>query len=288
MIRSMTGIGEAHGHGINVEIKSFNHKHLELAMKIPERLKGAEAEIKEWIKNRIKRGYLQVSISLEEKPVGEEFTYDKDLVENILKVGNRLKEKYNLKGEIEINFLLAFPGVLKVEKKEQNNKLLFENLKKVFNKALTNLIRMREKEGRFIEKEFKRRIRKIISSVKLIEERIPNKLKERENNLIARLNINNNNKKEELRQRILQEISLIQEKIDIAEECSRLNSHAQLFLNTLKEKDASGRKLEFILSEMVRELETLSSKARDFYISEKVILIKEEVDKLREQVRNVE
>jgi uncharacterized protein (TIGR00255 family) len=86
----------------------------------------------------------------------------------------------------------------------------------------------------------------------------------------------------------LQEISLIQEKIDIAEECSRLNSHAQLFLNTLKEKDASGRKLEFILSEMVRELETLSSKARDFYISEKVILIKEEVDKLREQVRNVE
>jgi len=292
MIRSMTGIGEAHGYGINVEIKSFNHKHLELAMKIPERLKGAEAEIKEWIKNRIKRGYLQVSINLEEKQAGvEEFTYDKDLVENILKIGNRLKEKYNLKGEVDINFLLAFPGVLKVEKKEQNNKLLFENLKKVFNKALANLIRMREKEGRFIEKEFKRRIRRIIGLVKLIEERIPNKLKEKENNLKARLDINNNmdnNKKEELRQKILQEISLIQEKIDIAEECSRLNSHAQLFLNTLKEKDASGRKLEFILSEMIRELETLSSKARDFYISEKVILIKEEVDKLREQVRNVE
>ncbi|MEO0119094.1 MAG: DUF1732 domain-containing protein, partial [candidate division WOR-3 bacterium] len=84
------------------------------------------------------------------------------------------------------------------------------------------------------------------------------------------------------------EISLLQERIDIAEECSRLHSHAQLFLATLKEKTASGRKLEFILSEMMREVETLASKARDFYISEKVILIKEEVDKIREQARNVE
>lgn len=289
MIRSMTGIGEGKGYGINVELKSFNHKHLEMALKIPERLKIYEAEIKEWIKSRVKRGYLQVSISVEnEELANEEFTYDKVLVENILKVCKDLKEKYNLKGEVDINFLLSLPGVLKVEKKEKNNKALYENLKKVFNKALTNLIKMREKEGRFIAQEFKKRIERVIKLVKLIEERIPNKLKEKENELFNRLNFNNKNNKEEVRNRILQEISLIQERIDIAEECSRLHSHAQLFLSTLKEKIASGRKLEFILSEMMREAETLASKARDFYISEKVILIKEEVDKIREQVRNVE
>ncbi len=286
MIRSMTGIGEGKGYGINIEVKSFNHKHLEMAIKMPEKLKIYEAEIKEWIKNRIKRGYLQVSINLEsEGAVNEEFTYDKDLVENILKVCKDLKEKYNLKGEVDINFLLSLPGILKVEKKEKNNKVLYENLKKIFNKALNNLIRMREKEGRFIEKEFKKRISRIIRLVKLIEERIPDKLKEKKKELLNRIDFNN---KEEARNRILQEISLLQERIDIAEECSRLRSHAQLFLDTLKENIASGRKLEFILSEMMREVETLASKARDFYISEKVILIKEEVDKIREQVRNVE
>ncbi|MEO0096798.1 MAG: YicC/YloC family endoribonuclease [candidate division WOR-3 bacterium] len=286
MIRSMTGIGEGKGYGINVELKSFNHKHLEMAIKIPEKLKIYEAEIKEWIKNRVKRGYLQISINLEsEGLVNEEFTYDKDLVENILKVCKDLKDKYNLKGEVDIHFLLSLPGILKVEKKEKNNKALYENLKKIFNKALTNLIRMREKEGKFIAQEFKKRIRRIIRLVKMIEERIPHKLKEKENDLLNRISFNN---KEEARSRILQEISLLQERIDIAEECSRLHSHAQLFLATLKEKIASGRKLEFILSEMMREVETLASKARDFYISEKVILIKEEVDKIREQVRNVE
>lgn len=289
MIRSMTGIGEERGYGINVELKSFNHKHLEMAIKVPERLKIYEAEIKEWIKNRIKRGYLQVSINLEgEGQVNEEFTYDKDLVENILKVCKDLKEKYNLKGEIDVNFLLSLPGILKVEKKEKDNKTLYKNLKKIFNKALTNLIRMREKEGRFIEKEFKKRIRRIIRLVNLIEERIPDKLKEKKKELLNHINFNNKNNKEETRNRILQEISLLQERIDIAEECSRLRSHAQLFLDTLKEKVASGRKLEFILSEMMREVETLASKARDFYVSEKVILIKEEIDKIREQVRNVE
>ncbi|MEO0135070.1 MAG: DUF1732 domain-containing protein, partial [candidate division WOR-3 bacterium] len=114
---------------------------------------------------------------------------------------------------------------------------------------------------------------------------IPNKLKEKEEALLNKISPNN---KEEIRNRILQEISLLQERIDIAEECSRLRSHAQLFLATLKEKISSGRKLEFIVSEMIREVETLASKARDFYISEKVIMIKEEIDKIREQVRNVE
>ncbi len=282
----MTGIGEGKGYGISVELKSFNHKHLEMAIKMPEKLKIYEAEIKEWIKNRIKRGYLQVSISLEgEGFANEEFTYDKNLVENILKVCKDLKDKYNLKGEVDINFLLSLPGILKMEKKEKNNKALYENLKKIFNKALTNLVRMREKEGKFIAQEFKKRIGRIIRLVKMIEERIPHKLKEKECDLLNRINFNN---KEETRNRILQEISLLQERIDIAEECSRLHSHAQLFLATLKEKTASGRKLEFILSEMMREVETLASKARDFYISEKVILIKEEVDKIREQARNVE
>ncbi|MCS7249880.1 MAG: YicC family protein [candidate division WOR-3 bacterium] len=286
MIRSMTGIGVGKGYGINVELKSFNHKHLEMAIKMPERLKIYEAEIKEWIRNKIKRGYLQVSINLEGNELTtEEFTYDENLVENILKICNSLKEKYNLKGEVDINFLLSLPGVLKVEKKEKDNKTLYENLKKIFNKALTNLIKMREKEGRFIAQEFRKRLSNIIKLVKLIEERIPSKLKEKENALLNRVNFNN---KEEIRNRILQEISLLQERIDISEECSRLRSHAQLFLSTLKEKNSSGRKLEFILSEMIREIETLASKARDFYISEKVILIKEEIDKLREQVRNVE
>ncbi|MEO0135069.1 MAG: YicC/YloC family endoribonuclease, partial [candidate division WOR-3 bacterium] len=214
MLRSMTGIGEGKGYGINVELKSFNHKHLEIAIKMPEKLKIYEADVKEWIKNRIKRGYLQVAINLESDALfNEEFTYDENLVENILKVCNNLKEKYKLKGELDINFLLSFPGVLKMERKEKNSKKLYDNLKKIFNKALTNLIRMREKEGKFIAQEFRRRIMRIIKLVKLIEERIPNKLKEKEEALLNKISPNN---KEEIRNRILQEISLLQERIDIA------------------------------------------------------------------------
>lgn len=293
MIKSMTGVGRAEAilhpwrTKVSVEIRSLNHKYLETTQRLPQALANYENEIRDLIKSKIPRGYIQLSINLEESLPMPALTLDDALLDNYLRLIQKLKEKVNLKGELDVNTVLTFPGIIKTEKVERETEQIWQQVKKVLERALKELIKMKKQEGVALAKDLRKRVKNLRQAVAAIEKRVPKRLQERRNNLMAQLkalNVNSDPK------RVWEEVAYIAERLDIHEECVRLRSHCTMFENCLKESasDAIGKKLDFILQEMLRETDTLSAKARDLFISQKVIAMKGEIEKLKEQIRNVE
>jgi uncharacterized protein (TIGR00255 family) len=293
MIKSMTGVGRAEAilhpwkTKVCVEIRSLNHKYLEQALRLPTSLVSYEDEIRDLIKAKIPRGYIQVAISMEESTPMPTLTLDDALLKNYLNLIKKLKEKANLSGELDLNMVLTFPGIIKTDKIEKATEQIWQQVKKVLNQALNRLIVMKKKEGATLAKDMRQRIVNIMKAVAAIEKRVPKRLQERRNNLMEQLKelkVNSDPK------RVWEEVAYIAERLDISEECVRLRSHCTMFRNCLNEAvtDGLGKKLDFILQEMLREADTLSAKARDLFISQRVIAVKGEIEKLKEQVRNVE
>jgi len=293
MIKSMTGVGRAEAilqpwkTKVSVEIRSLNHKYLETVQRLPSALANYENEIREMIRAKIPRGYIQLAIALEENMPMPTLTLDDALLDNYLALTKKLKEKAQLSGELDVNTVLTFPGIITTEKIERETEKIWQQVKKVLNHALQRLIRMKQQEGIVLAKDFRKRITNIIKAVDAIEKRVPKRLEERRDNLMEQLKelkVNSDPK------RVLEEVAYISERLDIHEECVRLRSHCTMFRNCLTEPatDGLGKKLDFILQEILRETDTLSAKARDLFISQKVIAMKGEIEKLKEQVRNVE
>jgi len=296
MIRSMTGTGRAeailkpHKAKLIIEIRSSNHKFFELSLKLPTVLAGYESSIREAISRKIYRGSIQLAIIIQgangdkssnqnEHSYTRTFTLDYDLLANLLDLSKALKEDYKISGDININTILSFPGIVVPAKTlaQNKNKDLWQHVHKTTIKALASLNKMKGEEGAFLYRDFVRRITTIMQSLKNIEKR----------SKIIR---------QELKEKIIPnteqgaQLELLSVSRAIAEELVRLSSHTRAFLRTIRTKNirSVGRKLEFILSEMLRETETILAKGRDTSISRDGIAIKEEVDALREQVRNVE
>lgn len=293
MIKSMTGVGRAEAilhpwkTKVSVEIRSLNHKFLEQALRLPTSLLSYEDEIRDLIKAKIPRGYIQLAITIEESTPMPTLTLDDALLENYLNLIQKLREKVRLNGELDLNTVLTFPGIIKADKVEKATEKVWQQVKQVLNQALNRLIQMKQKEGATLAKDLRKRIRNIMKAVAAIEKRVPRRLQERRNNLMEQLKelkVNSDPK------RVWEEVAYIAERLDIHEECVRLRSHCTMFRNCLTEAvtDGLGKKLDFILQEMLRETDTLSAKARDLFISQKVIAVKGEIEKLKEQVRNVE
>ncbi|MEO0091908.1 MAG: YicC/YloC family endoribonuclease [candidate division WOR-3 bacterium] len=302
MIRSMTGVGRAEAsiphRGIKItwEIRSSNHRFLELNMKLPPILDGYENKVREIVRQNVFRGTLQLSVTIQGSDNGKTLnsnqprllTLDTDLLNNLIRISKKLKEDYNISGELNVNTVISFPGIVVPAKTTEVNKneMLWARTKSALVKALTALNKMKREEGTFLYRDFIKRINNILKLLKDIEKRTK----------IVR---------EEIKEKILEErTSSIQSdnnkdienqlfpltKSDITEERIRLLSHTKAFIRAIKSKrmQSVGRKLEFILSEMLRETETMLAKARDTAISRDGIAIKEEIDALKEQVRNVE
>jgi uncharacterized protein (TIGR00255 family) len=289
----MTGVGRAEAilmpwkTKISVEIRSLNHKYLETTQRLPSSLANYENEIRDLIKSRIPRGYIQFSMSLEENVPMPTLILDEALLTNYLNLTKQLKEKAGLCGDLDVNTIIAFPGIITTDKVEKETEKVWKQVKMVVIQALKRLIKMKQEEGRALAKDFRKRIKNIIRAVTAIEKRVPKRLQERRKNLMAQLKelkVNSDPK------RVLEEIAYISERLDLHEECVRLRSHCVMFRNCLTEPatDGLGKKLDFILQEILRETDTLSAKARDLYISQKGIAMKEEIEKLKEQARNVE
>ena len=293
MIKSMTGVGRAEAllhpwkTKVTVEIRSLNHKYLETTQRIPSSLVNYENEIRDLIKSKIPRGYIQLTIALEDNVPMPALNLDNALLDNYLNLTRKLKEKAKLCGELDVNTVLAFPGIITTDKIEKETEKIWHQVRKIINNALQRLIKMKRQEGITLTKDFRQRITNILRAVTAIEKRVPRRLQERRNNLktqLKELKVNPDSK------RILEEVAYISERLDIHEECVRLRSHCVMFRNCLTEPshDGLGKKLDFILQEILRETDTLSAKARDLFISQKAIAVKEEIEKLKEQVRNVE
>lgn len=291
MIRSMTGVGRAEGvvpgSGIRiaVDIRSVNHKYFELAPKLPPQLSGYERDIFELVRKKIRRGYVQLQLTIDEPAATARISIDWQAAQSYLQLVRHLKRRFGLAGEIDINTLLTLPGVITASRSGTGPNRIWRTARKVITEALRQLTQMREAEGAALARDLRRRINKIRQALRAIQQRVPKRLAERRENLLeqlASMNIQANSK------RILEEVAYISERLDIHEECVRLRSHCSMFLRALRSSSTSGKKLDFITQEMLRETDTLAAKARDVIISRRAIEIKGEIEKLKEQVRNVE
>ncbi|MCF6462708.1 YicC/YloC family endoribonuclease [Clostridium sp. Cult1] len=293
MIKSMTGFGRGEStdgiHNFNIEIKTVNHRYNDMVLKIPKHLSYLEEKIKRRIKNRISRGRVEVYINLEYiSESAMEVKVDIPLAKAYKSGLELILEELNLKDEIKLSHIMSLSEIIKTERKELDEDITWDCLKTALDKALEKVIDMREKEGVILKRDMEYQVEKIKKMVKEIEKRSPlvveeykEKLKER----IRELLDDEYNLDEE---RLNNEIAFFADKSDINEEIVRLNSHINQFLQTLESGESIGRKLDFIIQEMNREINTIGSKASDLVIGNYVIDVKSELEKMREQAQNVE
>ena len=298
MIRSMTGYGRAEavlgGRKYVVEIKSLNHRYLELSLRIPANLLPLEMEIKKKINEQLIRGKIDVTIRREtysgisgiEDP--RLFEVNLPLVKNYYDLLIQLKDLFNLKEDITLDMMAGLKDVfIPLETLEDEITVLWEGLAGVLSNAIAALIDMRQKEGEVLGQDLKARLYLINEHLDEIDARAPQIVLEYQKRLVARIR--------ELmdgmvidESRLSQEVAIMAEKSDITEEIVRFRSHIKQFFEMLKSPEAMGRKVDFLIQEMNREVNTIGSKSSDAQVSCHVIEIKSELAKLREQVQNLE
>ncbi len=290
MVNSMTGQGRAvalikpEGLCLTVEVHSLNHRYLEVSVKLPDQLAGYEEKIKQVIKENLNRGSVSVTVHLEESN-GKQLVLTPAVLDDFLRLLKELRKRVSVSEEITPELLFRIPGLIKEEPRDVETAKLWEYTKRLVARAVKDLIRMRRAEGRNLEKDLRGRLKVINSNLSAIKRRIPGRIKEKRRKLLELLE---EMKIEPDRNRLLQEVLYFSERFDIHEECVRLSNHIKLFRETLDEPKSNGRRLNFITQEMMKETNTIGSKANDTAITHFVISIKEEVEKIREQVQNVE
>ena len=292
MIKSMTGFGKGvvnfKDARISVELKTFNHKFFEHSLKLPQNLQLIEEQVKKEIRKKVRRGKLYLWVNCET-------TYDKSLdikldekrLKRYYGLLKQAKKKFNLKDDITLNQLLSFPDVIVSEPKKENKKILWRSTLNALEKALSNLIKMRRKEGAALNKDLLLRLRNIAKSVVKIKSFLPKEINKYKQNLkrkVGKVKDENGMRRE----RINAEVAIFARSCDIAEELTRISAHLVNFKSTLRSTNEVGKMLDFIAQELHREINTVGAKSSDFQISKEVIFVKGEIEKIREQVQNIE
>ena len=291
MIKSMTGYGRAmlseNSREYQVEIKSVNHRYLDISVKIPKALSYLEEVVKKEISSKVKRGKIDVFITFENNSTqGRDIKINTELAHLYIKELKELAEKEGILSNIEVTEISKLPEVLNIQN-NQSDETIETELITVVRDATKNLIEMRKVEGSKIAQDLLVRIEEIQSKIKeiskfstrLIEEYVV-KLKERIKELLQNQEID--------QARLSQEVVIYADKCSIEEEITRLDSHITQFINLLNSKEAIGKKLDFIIQEMNRETNTIGSKANSLEITNEVINIKTQLENIREQIQNIE
>lgn len=292
MIRSMTGYGRAQdtvdGMSITVEIKSVNHRYFEFSSRVPRAYGFIEEKLKSYVQSRISRGKTECFVQIESlEDEAAEVTVNHSLAAGYFQALREIADKYDVRNDISVSTLTRFNDILTVHKAEADEEKIWNAVRSVLEKAVDSFIDMREHEGVKLREDINSRADLILTYVEFIEERSPQTVKEYNDKLVARM-------KEILgdvhidEQRILTEAAVFADKVAVAEETVRLRSHIDQLKAFLDSKDAIGRKMDFLVQEMNREANTIGSKAQDVEIASKVIDIKAEIEKIREQVQNIE
>lgn len=267
------------------ETRSLNSRYLEISIKLPKIDYFYEQKMREVVKKQVKRGKIDISVKWEK--ANDQITIPKineSTVRQYDETIRALKKSFRIKGHLTVDNIFNLRDIFVYE---ENNTINEEKLKDCFDSLLSELNRERSREGQMIQEDLSGRIATILATVNEIELRWPDMMKTHEQNLKEKvMEVTRSVTIDETR--ILQELALYMERLDISEEITRLKGHIDNFGNTLTSDDSIGRKLDFIIQEMVRETNTLGSKSNDLYINERVILIKVEIEKMREQVQNIE
>ncbi len=291
-IMSMTGFGRSEvrvsGRTVIVEIRTVNHRFFETSMRLPRLLAPAEQQIREIVQASIARGRVSVTVDLEGNGEGDGALVPDDAkIAGYVRLAKKIGSDHKVAGELDINTLLRLPDVLRRETAELTLEEAWPAVKKGIAKALKGVLQMRRREGRALATDLRKRLASIRASIAKVEKRMPLRVEEgraelrrRVEKALAGAEIDEG--------RIVNEIAILSDRLDVTEEVVRGRSHLDQFLRIIREGEGAGRKMNFLLQELQREVNTIGSKANDASVARDVVSMKEEVEKLREQVQNVE
>ncbi|MCX4270224.1 MAG: YicC family protein [Lachnospiraceae bacterium] len=292
MVRSMTGFGRCEQNDgqrkITVEIKSVNHRFLDMMIKIPKRLNFFEANIRTMLKKYIQRGKVDVFILYEDSTENTNvLKYNQELAKEYWAYFEKMANQFRIVNNISIADLARFPEIFTMEEQGMDEESLWNLLERAVTEAAEKLVETRKTEGENLRRDMLAKLDGMLAHVDYIEERFPG--------LIAEYRLNLKNKVKELLDgaqvddaRILTEVTIYADKICVDEEVVRLKSHIQNVKAILQEQEGVGRKLDFMAQEMNREANTILSKSNDMEITNRAIELKTEIEKIREQIQNIE
>lgn len=293
MIKSMTGFGRGENDDeirrFTIEIKSVNHRYNDIIVRMPKHFSYLEENIKKMIKEKIKRGRVEVYINLENlKTSNLEVKVDMALAKSYKESLELLDKELGLNTSVNLDQIVKYPDVINVEKKEEEEDVIWSVLSVALNNALENLYNMRIEEGKKLSEDIVKRSKYIGSLSKKIEQKSPIVVDEYKKKLENRIKCILDESVEVDEMKLANEVAYFADKSNITEEIVRLYSHIDQLISTLESNESVGRKLDFIIQEMNREANTIGSKVGDIEITNNVVEIKSELEKIREQIQNVE
>lgn len=288
----MTGYGRGEsssgGMKATTELRSVNGRFLEVSTRLPRSLALREGEIKEIVRQKISRGKINVVVTLErDNGSALPLKINASAAKAYFRLLNQLRTTVRLKETVKLQHMLQFSDIFEQESIQSSDDREWEVVKRGLEGALIELDRMRRNEGKELENDLKARIEALEKSIGAVEElsqqQIPlerNRLRERIQHLLEQENVDEG--------RLEMELALLADRLDVTEECVRFRSHNKFFLKALGDHEPSGRKLNFLVQEMNREANTIGSKSSALEIAHLVVGIKEELEKIREQLQNIE
>ena len=292
MIKSMTGFGrcevQKYSRKFTVELKSVNHRYLDVNILMPKKLNFFETAIRTLLKSYANRGKVDIFITYEDLSQTQvSVKYNAALAAEYMKYLKQMEEEFGLENDVRVSTLSRYPEVFTMEEQSEDEEELWNGLKEALEGAFTQFVETRKTEGENLKKDIISKLDLLSEQIGFIEERSPQivaeyraKLEDKMKELLADTQIEES--------RIASEVILFADKICTDDEVVRLKSHISHMRNTLEEKDEIGRKLDFIAQEMNREANTILSKANDIEVSDRAISLKTEIEKIREQIQNIE
>lgn len=292
MIKSMTGFGRSEivkgNRKISVEIKSVNHRYLEAGIKMPKKLNVFESRMRDLLKKYATRGKIDIFINYEDDLESQvNLKFNQNIADEYMAIFNNMSEKYNLKNDMTVGGLARFPEVITMDEVQEDEEELWHFIEEAMKAALEQFVNTRILEGENLKKDLLGKLDHMEELVTFVEKRSPEIMKEYRSKLESKV-------KELLgdttidESRIATEVIIYADKICVDEETVRLRSHIEHARKCLNEEGGIGRKMDFIAQEMNREANTTLSKANDIEISNAAIDLKTEIEKVREQIQNIE
>lgn len=292
MIRSMTGYGSAelekNGQRLAAEIRSVNHRFCEVSVRAPKAALLFEDQIRQLIQDRFSRGKFNLSINWAGAgDQGEVLRLNESVADRYVALMNQLRDRYGLSGEVAVSTLAGLPDLFVWEHSAMSDEETWSLVREVVEKACESMNGMKAREGKALAADLEKRLTLIRTELEKVSARAPLRPLEAKERMVARIKpLLDDVEMDPIR--IAQEVAMLADRLDCTEECVRLDAHLDQFRHLIEGPELAGRKLNFLLQEMNREANTIGSKANDVEIAHAVIVMKEEIERLREQVQNVE
>jgi len=292
MIRSMTGFGSADlerdGQRMTAEIRSVNHRFCEVTLRAPKVVCLFEDQIRQLIQERFSRGKFNISVTWAGAgETGEELRLNESVVDRYMALLNRLRERYGIDGGVDLKTVAALPDVFTWEHDTLSDEDTWHLVREIVSRACDNMNLIKAREGQALARDLEKRLDLVREQLDVVAERAPLRPQEARDKLHGRIQtLLGDVEVDPIR--LAQEVAFMVDRLDCTEECVRLSAHLDQFRSLIEGQELAGRKLNFLLQEMNREVNTIGSKANDVGTQRAVIVMKEEIERVREQVQNVE